>query len=237
MRFRTVAVPAALAAVVLTAPAGAQAATLTAAINKPCYGSGDRVGLVAAGFTPGAPLRFAFGSFTYPATLPANAAGGAVLNPIVPPLSTAEQTAPFTASDGVNRAASAPVRASNLNVAIKPKAGRPAGRRRIRARGFTTGGGSLYAHITRGRSKRNVRIGGLKGPCKTTSARRRLFRPGRFRVGTYRIQFDAFRRSKATREQKFVFRFRIFHVVRPRPSAGAASLAETALAESWTRVR
>lgn len=231
MRFRTAAVPAALAAVVLTAPAGAQAATLTAAIAKPCYGSGDRVGLTGTGYTPNAPVKFAFGAFVYPPTLPALPDGSVALNPIVPELPAAEQTVPFTASDGVNTATSAPLRASNLKVVIKPSAGPPAGKRRIRARGFTAGGGSLYAHVTRGRSKRNVQIGGLTGPCKTVSARRRLFRPGGFSVGTYRIQFDSFRGFKATREQRIVFKFRIFRV-RRRASPGVASVES-----SWTRVR
>ncbi len=232
MRFRTVAVPAALAAVAVTAPAGAQAATLTAAITKPCYGSGDRVGLAGAGFTPGAPVRFAFGTFAYPGSLTAGAAGEVLLNPLVPPLPRPELTASFAATDGINPAVSAPVRARNLKVTVKPSSGPPAGKRRIRAGGFTAGGRSLYAHITRGRSKRNVRIGGLSGPCKTLSARRRLFRPRRFSTGTYRIQFDASRDFKATREQAIVFRFRIFRVVRRREAAAAASIGE-----SWTRVR
>ena len=228
MRFRTVAVPAALAAVVVTAPAGAQAATLKAPSPKPCYGSLDRVDLVAAAFTPGAPLSFTFGSFSYPTPLP-NPTGSVTLNPLVPPL-TAEQTVPFTASDGVNTALSAPIHASDVKVTVKPSGGPPAGPRRIRARGFTAGGDTLYAHVIRGRSKRNVRIGGLSGPCKTVSARRRLFKPGGFRTGTYRIQFDAFRSYKAEQEQAIRFNFRIFRV-RRRALPGVASFGQ-----SWTRV-
>ena len=232
MRFRTVAVATALAAALLTVPAGAHAATLTAAITKPCYGSGDAINLVASGFTPGRTVSVSFGTRPLRGTVPADAAGNLAARALLPdfPDDVDEETFPFTATDGVNSASSAPVRASDLDVVVRPSSGPPAGLRRIQARGFTAGGSSLYAHVTRGRSKRTVRIGGLTGPCKTVSARRRLFKPRRFRTGTYRIQFDSSRTLKATQAQAIVFRFRIFR--RRRALPGAASLEQ-----SWTRVR
>ena len=228
MRFRSVAAPAALAVVVLTAPAGAQAATLTAVNPKPCYGSGDRVALVAAGFTPGREVSFVFGSRPLRGSLPANAVGNVFAGARLPDLPVKEETAPFTASDGINRASSAPVRASDLNVTLKI-GGSPAAKRRIRARGFTTGGSSLYAHIRRGRSKRNVRIGALKGPCKTLNVRRALFRRGRFSFGTYNVQFDTFRRYNAERAQSFRGTLTILRRFGRRSTTAVASGAQ-----GWT---
>ena len=115
---------------------------------------------------------------------------------------------------------------SRLDVRIRPTGGRPAARRRISARGFT-GGGSLYAHIVRGRRTRVVRIGPLTGPCGKADATRRLFRE-RQRSATYRVQFDASRRYSSRTYPRLAFRVRIFTVSRPRPSA--------ARAERWVRI-
>ena len=232
MRFRTVAVPAALAAVALSAPAGAQAATLTAEITKPCYGSGDAIRLAGSGFTPGRDVSVSFGTTLLRGRAPTDAAGGFTARATLPdlPEDVDGQTSSFTATDGVNSASSAPVRASDLDVTVNPDSGPPAGLRRIRAQGFTAGGSSLYAHVRRGGRTRTIRIGGLTGPCKTVNARRRLFRPRRFRTGSYRIHFDSSSRFNAEPAQAVIFTFRIFR--RRRGLPGAASLEQ-----SWTRVR
>ncbi len=221
-------------AVALTA-SPAQAATLIA--NKQCYREGDAsdpVRFLGGPFTPngnvnvtrdGIPILTQEGR-----PLRANAAGivAGILTraPIIDPV----KERPFTlvATDAANPALTGTLTrlVSQLDVTVRPPGGRPATRRRINARGFT-GGGTLYAHVVRGRSRRNVRIGRLTGPCGTLTARKRLFRKGA-RVGTYRVQFDASRGYSPRTYPQQTFRVRIFTLFRSR--AGAASSAD------WLRI-
>ena len=80
---------------------------------------------------------------------------------------------------------------------ITPEEGSPGRLMTLKARGFTTGR-TLWAHIIRGKSKRNLKIGGLKGACGNLEARRRLL-PRRAGLGVHTIQFDTFRRYRANR--------------------------------------
>ena len=89
---------------------------------------------------------------------------------------------------------------TSLSVTVKPKNGNPGRLKRIVARGFTTGK-VLYAHVRRGKTRRNVRIGRLKGPCKTLTTRRKLFSLNA-KTGVYHVLFDTRRRySKQTTPQ------------------------------------
>ena len=60
------------------------------------------------------------------------------------------------------------------------------------ARGFTTGP-TLWAHVVRGNTRRNVKLGAVKGACGGLKARKRLL-PRNAPVGVYTLQFDTFRR-------------------------------------------
>lgn len=209
----------------------AQAAVLNA--NKQCYREGD----------PRDPVIFAGGPFSSGGsvditrdglpigTLRANAAGlvSAILTR--PPIIDPARERPFTlvATDQANPALTASLTrlVSRLDVNVRPPGGPPATRRRIGARGFT-GGGTLYAHVVRGRRKRNVRIGRLTGPCGKVEARRRLFRK-RQRNGTYRVQFDASRAYSPDTYPSLAFRVRIFVTSRSRAGAATAS-------ERWVRL-
>ena len=62
----------------------------------------------------------------------------------------------------------------------------------IKASGFTTGK-TLWAHITKGKSKRTLKIGGLSGACGGLKTRKRLL-PRNAAVGLHTVQFDTFRR-------------------------------------------
>ena len=59
--------------------------------------------------------------------------------------------------------------------------------------------------MVRGGRSRNVRVGRLRGACNALTASRRFFRRRDFRFGQYRLQFDTFRRYRASRPQKVVF--------------------------------
>jgi hypothetical protein len=87
----------------------------------------------------------------------------------------------------------------------------------------------VYAHIRRKRFRRNVRVGRLKGACRTTSKRVRLFNR-RARAGVYRVQFDTFKRFRSRRVQRLNFRLTIFTTVRGASASGAST---GTLTERW----
>jgi hypothetical protein len=120
----------------------------------------------------------------------------------------------YTATDQANTAntASVPLTISPLDVNLAPRNGPPGRRLRIVARGFTTGR-TLYAHVVRGRSRSNVRIGTLRGPCRRLRVRRRIFR-GTARPGTYTVQFDTRRRYSPDTRVRVRFRVAVFPVFR-----------------------
>ena len=211
-------VPAAL--LLTAAPAGA--ATLN--VDKPCYQEREPVSLSGGPFTPNGLVRVSRDGFVFPTPLLADGAGmvsGRLTAPVIDPAD--ERRFTLVAADGANPAltATATPLASKLSVTVRPGGGRPAVRRRIRARGFTEGG-SLYAHIVRGSARRNVRIGALSGSCGRLETRRRIFRK-KTKNGTYRVQFDTHRRFMRTTIPRVTFRVRIFTVFRPRTSAASAS--------------
>lgn len=195
---------------VLAAPTVAQAATLQAINKKPCYGTGDRVALGAQGFTPNGSTKLAIDQREYKETLRTGADGSSRITATLPLLRPGKRFSIFSLRDlgGTQSVATTSrIRVSPLRVRIRPRNARPNALRRIRAGGFTTGR-TLYMHVVRGGRSRNVRIGALKGPCRSLSARKRIFNDD-FRVGQYRVQFDTARRYRASRLQKFLFRFTV----------------------------
>ncbi len=229
MKVRHAALPALLTATALAAPAAAQAATLTAQVTKPCYGTGDRVPLAGTGFTPGGGVTIKQGPITLRDGPRADAAGAFSGAASVQPIPTNEQTVPFGAIDQTNPAIFAvtqPIRFSRTVIAGR-KAGANGLIQRIRARGFTTGGRILYAHVRRnGRNIKTLRIGALKGACRTLSVRKRFF-SSNARPGTYKVFFDAFRRYKKVRAQQLVGTLTVFRIVR-RSAAGAVAATSSA---------
>ncbi|MEK6229984.1 MAG: hypothetical protein AABM31_11765 [Actinomycetota bacterium] len=219
------------AAVALAAPAGAQAATLSPASAKPCFGTGDAVPLVGSGYTPNAAVQIARdGALIGTGTAdPSGNLGGFAS---VPALPRPEQQATYTATDQANTAnvgTSPPILLSQLKVGIQPEGGNPRRRRRVRTRGWTIRGTSVFAHIRRGRFKSNIRVGKLKGPCRTSSKRVRLF-SREAEPGVYRVQFDTFKGFKSKRAQRVAFRITIFRTFRRASASGASSAS---VAERW----
>jgi hypothetical protein len=235
---------AAVMAAALAAPAGANAAAVGIVNPKACFGAGDVVGLGGVQFTPGATISFARDNAPVTGNVVADAAGNFLAPAIVPQIPTKVVTSTYTASDGTNAAAAAPVKLSRLGVTIRPAQGNPNRPRRISARGFTFKGKTLFAHRVRKGKSKNIKIGRLKGDCKTASARKRLL--AGTPPGTYRVQFDTFRRFRSSRRQRVAFRVTIFRTVR-RSSAAAATASAFGLAtsgldsgsagQSWDRIR
>jgi len=229
MRFRHAALPALLGVATLAAPAGAQAATLVKKPAKPCYGTADKVSLLGEGFTPRAQVDIGrdgrrIGRVT------SNSVGAIAALATVPTIRRDVQRSTYTATDQTDPSltASVPVRLSRLRVTVRPGDSRASQPRRIKARGFTTGK-RLYVHIVRGKSRRLVRVGRLKGACRTISAVRRIFGADA-KLGTYRVQFDAFRRYSAKRDQRVRFQVTIRRTV---DGAAAAAGVSGAATQSW----
>lgn len=207
MKLRT-AVLSGLTALALAAPAGpASAATLS--VDEPCYGAGERVQFSGTGYTPNGSVALSV-SGQQLGLGTANPVGEFSANLGAPAIDGKQRTDTFTATDQANLSltATVPVLLTSLNVKVIPKNGDPSKPKRIVARGFTTGT-TLYAHVRRGKSRRNVRIGRLKGACKTLDVRRRLFSPDA-KPGVYKVQFDARRRYSANTTPQVGFLVTVF---------------------------
>jgi hypothetical protein len=229
MRVRHVALPALLTATALAVPAAAQAATLTATVNKACYGTADRVPLSGAGFIPGATVTVTQGPTVLSPSPVADPTGGFSGTAGVQPPARKEVTTSYSATDQTNIAFSQPIRFSQTSIGGR-KAGDNGLIQRIRTRGFTTGGRTMYAHVRRGgRNVKTVRIGRLRGACRTLSVKRRFFSRGA-RPGTYQIYFDTFRRYKKVRQQQLRGSLTVFRIV--RSSAAGARTATSASSAS-----
>lgn len=213
----------------------AQAATLAADPNRDCYPEATPVFLPGEGFTPNAQVDFTRDGTPLVANPPivADAAGLVSATLTLPGLLKGQKTLDYVATDTANplNTASLSLLVTATDVALKPKRGRPERLLTIGARGFFGGGKTLWAHVVRGGRSRNVKIARIKGPCKKVRAKRRIF-PAGAASGSYRVQFDAFKRYRKKREFKSIFNVTIFRTVRP----AIASVSATGSASSWIQI-
>ena len=217
MKHRLLALPL-ICGVVLALPAVAGAAAVGVLPTKPCYRSGESLLIGGTQYTPNASVRITSdGAAIGTVTTDQN---GAFQGTLRVGQRRGERSKTYTGSDLTNPAnvASTTLRVTALDVNVSPRSGRPGRRVRVRARGFTTGT-RLYAHIVRRRYRRNVRIGRLKGACRTLSARSRIFRRGT-RPGRYTVQFDT--RRRYSRRTAVRVRYSVVIFRRARGSAAAA---------------
>jgi hypothetical protein len=224
LKLRT-AVLSSLVALALVAPATASAASLS--VNKQCYGPGDEVAFSGVGFTPSGPVALSVGG---------QQLGVGTVNPVgefevslaAPDIKGKRRTDTFTATDQTDLSvtANAPVRLTSLNVKVTPKNGNPAKAKRIVARGFTNGK-VLWAHVRRGKAKRNVKVGKLKGACKTLDVRRKLFAADA-KDGLYNVYFDTKRKYSSKTRPQVGFQVIVFHTFKPASVSSAS--------ESWIQI-
>lgn len=220
----------------IAGPSLAHAATLTADPDLDCYPAGSQLFLPGGGFTPNAQVDFTRNGAPIPVNPPivADPAGQVSVDLTLGGLLKGQQTVSYVATDTANTAntASLSLVVTATDVTLKPRRGKPQRLLTIGARGFFGGGKTLWAHIKRGRgAARNVKVGRITGPCKKVRAKKRLF-PAGAASGTYRVQFDAFRRYKKSREYKSLFNVTIFRTVRP----AIASLGGAASGTSWIQI-
>ena len=183
--------------VALAAPSAASAASLTVSPQKRCYSAGESVNLLGAGFTPSASANITRDD-TLLGALDTDASG-AFNGVLTLAQNSGRRTKTYMATDTVasSLTASAQITVSSVGVSLKPANGSPGRRMTIRAHGFTTGR-TLWAHVVRGKSKRNLKVGALAGACGNLETRRRLL-PRNAALGVHTIQFDTFRAYSAKR--------------------------------------
>ena len=222
MKLRTAVLPA-LALAALAVPAAASAASLS--VSKSCYGPGERVSFSGGGYTANGQVAVSVGGQQLGVTN-ANQVGEIAVDLPAPTIKGKQRTDVFTATDQTNLAlvATAPVKLTSLNVKVTPKNGDPSKAKRIVARGFTSGK-TLYAHVRRGKNKRNVKVGKLKGACKTLDVKRKIFLPNAA-AGVYNVQFDSKRKYSSKTAPQVAFLVTVFHTFSP---ASASS-------NSWIQV-
>jgi hypothetical protein len=187
---RSLAVAAGLVA--LAAPATASAASLDVSPKKRCYSSGETVSLIGADFSPLGSASITRDG-TALGTLQSNATGG-FTGMLTVAQTSGKRTKTYTATDDAvsTLSASTQITVSAVRVDLSPADGAPGRRMSIKASGFSTGK-TLWAHVTKGRSKRTLKVGSLSGACGGLKARKRLL-PRNAALGLHTIQFDTFRR-------------------------------------------
>jgi hypothetical protein len=214
MRISTAAALATAAVALVLPPAAAAEATLAVDPSARCYREQDTVNLPGAGFTPNGEVVFTRDGT--PVGDPVRADPGGELNPklILPGLVSGQRRLTYVATDQTDNALAARVSllVTATDVTLTPAGGPPNRLLTIRARGFF-GGRTLYAHIVRAGKRpgnaRNMRVGRIRGSCKTATARKRLFSTGT-RAGHYRVQFDTFRRYERKRKVSTDFTVTVF---------------------------
>jgi hypothetical protein len=224
MKFSPIALATAVAA--LTLPAAASAAQLRVNPGKPCYGSGETVSLLGSGFTPNLPSGISVTKDGEAIGTLSTDVGGAFNGTLRLGQRNGKRTSTYTATDTSNPTltASTQIVVSEVDVRLRPKSGAPGRRITIGAVGFTEGK-TLWAHVVRGNSVRNLKIGALKRACHKLRSKRRLLRRGA-PLGVYTVQFDAFKKYRERRPQSVGFTITVRRVV--EPSAASAT--------AWSRV-
>ena len=202
-------VAAILASLTVAAPAFGQGATLTADPEQACYREEDRIFLIGSGFTPNTGLDFSRDGQPLEPVEPilADAAGDLRVGLKLSGMLSEQRRFSYMVTDSLNPLNEAGVEllVTATEVMLTPQRGAPNRRLKIAARGFF-GGRTLYAHILRDRSRRvrTLRVGRVRGACRTVTARRRLF-PAGTPPGRYSIQFDTSRRYRDRRAVQFEY--------------------------------
>jgi hypothetical protein len=214
MRISTAAALAIAAVALALPPTAAAEATLGVDPVAACYREQSRVNLTGTGFTPNGAVVFTRDG--KPVGDPVLADPGGQLTPslILPGLVSDQRRLTYVATDQTDRSLAAQVSllVTATDVTLSPAGGPPNRLLTIRARGFF-GGRTLYAHVVRTGKKpgrtRTLRIGTVRGDCRTATARRRLFSK-HTKPGHYRVQFDTYRHYRGRRTVETDFTVTVF---------------------------
>jgi hypothetical protein len=205
---RALSAAAAIVSVALAAPAAAPAATITVDPAQPCYRELDVVFLMARGYTPNGFVDFTR-SGKLVERLQADPSGAIQANLTLPGLLTGQRPLTYVGTDvsDPDRRAQVTLLTTATDVRVSPMSGAPNRVLTINGRGFFRGR-TVWAHVRRtgrrpgGVRARTVKIGPVEGACAKVEAKKRLFRRNTA-PGSYRVQFDTFRRYKPNRQIEY----------------------------------
>jgi hypothetical protein len=184
----------------LAAAASAGAATI--AVNGACFLDSDTITVTGSGFTPGAPVTYAFNGVTQ-GDGNADQAGNVsqqIPAPVLP-IDSVVLTYNLTATDQTNLAnvGSAQVTVTKLTASLNPEKNvRPRRKIKFNVRGMPPAVTVFLHYVFHGRSRATVTLGRPDAPCGTLTKRRRFFPFDHPSVGVWIFQFDNSRRYSST---------------------------------------
>jgi hypothetical protein len=190
---------AALAAALLAGlAAAASAGAATIAVNGACFLDSDTITVSGSGFTPGAPVTYAFNGVTQ-ANGNADQAGNVSqqIGAPVLPIDSVVTTYNLTATDQSNLAnvGTAQVTITKLTASLSPEKNvRPQRKIKFNVRGMPPAVTVFLHYVFHGRSRATITLGRPDAPCGTLTKRRRFFPFDHPSVGVWIFQFDNSRR-------------------------------------------
>jgi hypothetical protein len=199
-------------ALLLAAPAIAQAATLEAA--KSCYPIGGDAVINGSGFAPDSPITFTVNGDPLPANVNSDEAGDVRVTYRNLPRTTTERRLVIRATDAEDTSAKTIVYVTReLRVTANPDSSPNVRTWRAVFSLWGFGSGRAYIHYLnpKGKLKKTVRLGRLIGPCgRLKSSKRRVmpFKDPAF--GYWHLQFDTRRTYSKNTERKRVIPVRVY---------------------------
>ena len=191
-------------------PGAAEAATLAA--GKSCYIRDRDARIAGSGFAPESPVEFSVNG--RPMTTATSDPNGDVLVVYALPGTRTEKRLVVRATDAVGTAAQTTIYVSSeLRVTTDSIEGENlrTWRARFRLYGFLRGRAYLHYLNPRGRHKKTVRLGRLRGPCgRLHTEKRRVMPFDDPQYGRWRLQFDTRRRYSPATPRKRVVPVRVY---------------------------
>jgi hypothetical protein len=200
-----------VAGLAAAAPAGAA----TIALNGACFLETDTITVSGSGFTPGAPVNYAFDGVTQ-ATGNADAAGNVAQQVPAPvlPIDSEVSTYNVTATDQSNlqNVGTTQVTITKLTASLSPQKARPRRKIKFNVRGMPPAVTVYLHYVFHGRSRATVTLGRPNAPCGTLTKRRRFFPFDHPSVGIWTFQFDNSRRYSSRSRPAIRGRIQIYPV-------------------------
>ena len=183
------------AALLLTAPAGAAAATLDA--DSSCYFNRSEAELTGRGYAPDSQVRFTVNRERLPTTVTSDSEGELAVT-YEPPRASTERRLVIRATDAEGNTGRTTIYVTRKRrILAKPATTDNVRRWKAVFRLYGFGSGRAYIHYVnpKGRLKKTVRLGRLRGPCgRLKTDKRRVMPFKRPQFGLWRLHFDTRRR-------------------------------------------
>jgi hypothetical protein len=198
-------------ALVLAAPAAADAATLDA--GKSCYFNSTLARLSGGGFAPDSPITFTVNGRQLGETVTSDASG-AFLVRYDPPRANTERELVIRATDSEGESARTTITVTRKRlVTAKPDSSTNVTTWRAVFRLFGFGDGKAFIHYINpnGRHVKTVGIGRLQGPCGSLKTDERRVMPfDNPQFGKWKLQFDTRRKFDRDRKNRRVIPVQVY---------------------------